>query len=55
MWIVALLVLLFYVHLFNRVASLYFASDRTLSLQDLWSRWIPYRIVLVSENGPNSL
>ena len=51
MWIVGLLVLLFYVHLFNRVASLYFASGRTLSLQDLWSKWIPYRIIIVPENG----
>ena len=49
-WVVILLVVLLYIHLFNRVASLYFVSDRTLSLQDLWTRWIPYRIVPISEN-----
>ena len=49
-WVVILLVVLLYVHLFNRVASLYFVSDRTLTLQDLWTRWIPYRIVPISEN-----
>jgi hypothetical protein len=47
MWVVALLVLLFYVHLFNRVAALYLASGRTLALDDLWTRWIPYRIVRI--------
>ena len=36
-WVVAILVVLLYVHLFNVVAPMYFASDRTLTLTDLWS------------------
>jgi hypothetical protein len=35
-WIIPLLVILLYVHLFNAVSSLYFASDRQLTLIDLW-------------------
>lgn len=35
-WIVALLVILLYVHLFNAVSTLYFDSGRTLTLADLW-------------------
>jgi hypothetical protein len=37
-WFVPLLVLLLYVHLFNVIGPLYFASGRTLTLQDLWVR-----------------
>lgn len=51
MWVIALFVVLLYVHLFNRVAQMYLSSGRTLSLEDLWTRWVPYRIVPVSENG----
>lgn len=35
-WLVALLVILLYVHLFNAVSPLYFASDRQMTLSDLW-------------------
>lgn len=37
-WIVVLLVALLYVHLFNAMSRLYFASDRRMTLQDLWDR-----------------
>lgn len=36
-WVIAILVVLLYVHLFNVVAPMYFASDRTLTLVDLWT------------------
>lgn len=36
-WVIAILVVLLYVHLFNAVAPMYFASDRTLTLVDLWT------------------
>jgi hypothetical protein len=35
-WIVPLLVILLYVQLFNVISPMYFASDRTLTLMDLW-------------------
>jgi hypothetical protein len=35
-WIIPLLVVLLYVHLFNAISPLYFASDRQLTLTDLW-------------------
>lgn len=35
-WVIPLLVILLYVHLFNAVSPLYFASDRQLTLLDLW-------------------
>lgn len=35
-WFVPLLVILLYVHLFNAITPIYFASDRTLTLVDLW-------------------
>jgi hypothetical protein len=35
-WIIPLLVTLLYVHLFNAISPLYFASDRQLTLMDLW-------------------
>lgn len=35
-WIVPLLVILLYVHLFNVIGPMYFASDRQLTLFDLW-------------------
>lgn len=37
-WIVALLVILLYVHLFNVVSTLYFDSGNTMTLGDLWAR-----------------
>lgn len=36
-WIVPLLVILLYVQLFNVISPMYFASDRTLTLPDLWT------------------
>jgi hypothetical protein len=35
-WIIALLVIFLYVHLFNVISSLYFDSDRTITLFDIW-------------------
>lgn len=35
-WVVAVLVVLLYVHLFNIIAPMYFASDRSLKLMDIW-------------------
>jgi len=35
-WLIPLLVILLYVHLFNAISPLYFASDRQLTLMDLW-------------------
>ena len=35
-WIIPLLVILLYVHLFNAISPIYFASDRQLTLMDLW-------------------
>lgn len=37
-WVIALLVIFLYVHLFNQVASMYFASDRTMTLSDIWDK-----------------
>jgi hypothetical protein len=34
-------VLFTYVHLFNTIAKLYFDSDRTLTLEDLYRKVIP--------------
>ncbi len=51
MWLIAWLVALLYVHLFNRIARMHLESGRTLQLEDLWVRWVPYRIVPVNENG----
>jgi len=41
MWLLVLLVLLLYVHLFNAIAKLYLDSGRTLRIQDLWRRFFP--------------
>ena len=35
-WVIPLLVILLYVHLFNAISPMYFASDRQLTLLDLW-------------------
>ena len=40
-WIIAVFVILFYVHLFNTIAKMYFDSERTLSLGDMWRRFVP--------------
>lgn len=40
-WIVAAVVILLYVHLFNTIAKLYLQSGRTLTLSDLWRRFVP--------------
>lgn len=40
-WIISLVVLVLYVHLFNIVANLYFDSERTLTLKDLWRKVVP--------------
>ena len=37
-WIVVLVVILLYVHLFNAIANLYFDSGRSLGLHDLYRR-----------------
>ena len=36
-WLIALLVILLYVHLFNAITPLYFDSDREMTLTDLWN------------------
>jgi hypothetical protein len=36
MWVIAVLVILLYVHLFNIVAPMYLDSDRTMTIVDLW-------------------
>ena len=36
MWVIAILVILLYVHLFNIVAPMYLDSDRTMTIMDLW-------------------
>lgn len=40
-WLIFLSVLVLYVHLFNAIAGQYFESGRTLTLQDLWRRFVP--------------
>ncbi len=40
-WLIFLAVLVLYVHLFNAIAQQYFASDRTMTLRDLWRRFVP--------------
>jgi hypothetical protein len=41
LWVIALLVVLLYIHLFNTVTHLYLDSERTLTLHDLWRRIVP--------------
>ena len=36
-----LAVLVFYIHLFNALAKLYFQSDQTMTWGDLWRRFFP--------------
>ncbi len=40
-WILAIFVGTLYIHLFNRIARMYLESGRTLTLSDLWRRFIP--------------
>jgi hypothetical protein len=40
-WLIPLGIALFYVHVFNAVARLYFESEGTLTLRDLWRRFLP--------------
>ena len=40
-WLVFLAVLVLYVHLFNAIAHQYFESDRTMTLRDIWRRFVP--------------
>ena len=40
-WVIALLVILLYVQLFNVVAKMYLESDRTMTLHDLWRKVVP--------------
>jgi hypothetical protein len=35
-WVIPLLVILLYVHLFNAIGPIYFASDRQLTFLELW-------------------
>jgi hypothetical protein len=39
--VVGILVVLLYVHLFNAIAPLYFASGSTLTLGQLWRHVVP--------------
>lgn len=40
-WVISLLVILLYVQLFNQIARMYFDSNRTFGLGDLWRRFFP--------------
>lgn len=40
-WIVSLVIVLLYVHLFNTIARMYLDSNRQLTLSDLWRRFVP--------------
>jgi hypothetical protein len=40
-WLIALVVLILYVQLFNILATKYLESDRTLTLADLYRRFVP--------------
>lgn len=40
-WIISLLVVLLYVQLFNIVANMYFDSERTLTIRDVWRKVVP--------------
>jgi len=42
-WTIIIFVTMLYIHLFNRVAGLYFESGRTLTLHDLYRRFVPPR------------
>ena len=40
-FVIVATVMILYVHLFNKIASLYFDSGRTLVLEDLYRRVVP--------------
>ena len=40
-WIIAVFVIVFYVHLFNVIAKMYFDSERRLSLMDVLRKFVP--------------
>ncbi len=40
-WLIFLAVLVLYVHLFNAIAQQYFDSGRTLTMRDIWHRFVP--------------
>jgi hypothetical protein len=40
-WLIVLVVLILYVHLFNAVASAYFESGRTLTFKDIYRKVLP--------------
>lgn len=40
-WVVAIFVVVLYVHLFNAIAKMYLDSDRTMTLYDLYRRVVP--------------
>jgi len=40
-WLIFVAVLVLYIHLFNAIAQQYFDSNRTLTLFDLWRRFVP--------------
>lgn len=40
-WLIALIVVILYVHLFNAVATKYFESGRSLTFQDVYRKMIP--------------
>jgi hypothetical protein len=40
-WVIALLVVFLYIQLFNVVARMYFESDRTMTIRDLWRKIVP--------------
>jgi hypothetical protein len=40
-WLISLVVLVLYVHLFNAIASWYLDSNRTLEWKDLWAKFTP--------------
>jgi hypothetical protein len=39
--VIVITVIFTYVHLFNKIAGLYFDTDRTLRLEDLYRRVVP--------------
>jgi hypothetical protein len=41
-WTIPIFVSVLYVHLFNAIATMYFDSDRQLTLMDLGKRFIPH-------------
>jgi hypothetical protein len=40
-WLIAVLVAMLYVQLFNQVAHMYFDSERTLTLHALYRHFVP--------------